>query len=402
MGYFGAPFYVLSFLGESNMLPLSSPTFSGLPTDPVKKVDVYTEVSPSLANSLVSKVSAFDTSLESIIGGATKMVAGIGVAMKDRGMSVNDAKSRVSQALGGSRSAISDIASILERAITGDLTGVDEGTGYVRGANTMIDSVKLVYDGVDRTFLSSDYKSVSSVMGFISDLAGNSLINVFDLGAQAALVKGIIMEISDWGIPELIDETFGAKWNEDTKSYKYTYDDQFRFSVTKRASEDLSPTTSLDVIERLMLHGGDAALIAENPGFPEKLLQGYVLPEGCVAGGLYPVMVPDPANPSGPQIPDPTGAQTVGNYVDQGQRLIRILNVLKPEWFYATRDVFTGTEWRKDTVWNLQYLTGASDDARTVLMTNPDLRAGILSAPFYRVDSGITMLKTMYPFFVAA
>lgn len=371
------------------MLPFSAPTFSGLPDSPVKEVDVYKDVDTGLANKLTSKISAFDVDLNSIIGGATKMVKGIGTAMQDRGMDLNTAKNRIRDALGGSRSAITDISETLERSITGDLTGADEGTGYVRGANSMIDSVKLVMDGAARTFLSGDYKSVSGVMGFISDLSGNQLINVFDLGAQAALVKGILTEVSAWGIPDLVDETFGAKWNEESKSYNYNYDDQFRFSVTKRASDSLSPSTSLEVIERLMLHGGSKALVAENPAYPDQLLAGYVIPEGCIAGGPYPV-VPT----------EPNGAQTQPNYYDEGRRLIAILNELKPAWFYVNRQVFTGTAWRTDVAWNLQYLTSASEGARTVMSTDADLRIALLASPFYRVEPGLQMLKNMYPYFV--
>lgn len=376
------------------------PTFSGLPDSVVKTVDVYSNVSTDLANKLVSKVSAFDTDLDSIIAGATKMVKGVGTALQDRGIDLNTAKNRIQDALKGSRSAITDISEMLERSIMSEITGTDEATGYVRGASTMIDSVKLIYDGVQRTFINGDYKNVSGVMGFLSDLTGNSLVKTFDLGAQAALVKGILSEVSDWGIPELIDDTLGATWNKNSNRYDYSYNDEFRFSVTKRASDSLSPTTSLEVIERLMLHGGTKALIADNPAFPDQLLAGYQLPEGCIPGGPYPVMIPDPLDPEGPLVPDPTGAQLKSNYFDQGKRLIKILNELKPSWFYVNREVFSGTEWRTDTAWNLVYLATTSDDAKSVLSTDPDLFTALLTAPHYRVESGVSMLKVMYPYFI--
>lgn len=385
------------------MLPLAAPTFSGLPDAVVEKVDVYSDVDPNLKNKLASKISAFDTDIDSVISGATKMVKGIGSSLKNNGIDLVTAKQRIQEALGGSRGSISDISEVLEREITGDLTGVDEGTGYVRRANTMIDSVKLAMGGFDRTFKSSDYKNVSGVLGFIRDLSSNQLINVFDLGAEAALIKGVLTEVSSWGIAELVDETFGAKWNSEKNSYDYSYDDEFRFSVTKRASENLSPSTNLSVIESLITHGGNTALIAENPNFPDQLLAGYVLPEGCVPGGPFPVMIPDPNNANGPAIPDPSGAQKVPNYYDQGRRLKRILNILKPSWFYVNRNVFTGNAgnpWRTDVVWNLQYLATASEPARLVLMEDTDLRVAMMTAPFYRMESGIAMLKNMYPYFV--
>jgi hypothetical protein len=394
----------MSFLFWVNpMLPLTLPTFTGLPTDKIAEVDVYTDANPELKNKLASKISAFDTDLGGIIGSATKMVKGIGNQLKASGIDLPAAQQRIKDALGGSRAAISDLAEGVERSIFGDLTGIDEGTGYVRGANTMIDSVKMVYDGATRTFKDGNFKNVSGIVDFIGDLSGNRLIGVFDLGAQAALVKGILGEVSDWGIPQLVDETFGAKWNAEKNTYDYNYDDEFRFSVTKRASDSISPSTSLAVIDRLMEHGGDAALVADNPLFPQTLLAGYVFPEGIHPGGPYPVMIPDPNNPTGPAIPDPSGAQTVPNYVDEARKLVSIMNRLMSGWFEVDRTVATGNPdapWRVDKVWTFQYINTASDAAKAVLSTDAKYRDALLAAPFYRVESGIGLLKNLYPYFV--
>lgn len=382
------------------MLPFTLPSFAGLPNSPVAPVDVYTDANPELKTKLTSKVSAFDTDLGGVLEGATKMIKGIGKELNNRGMDVPTAKNRVKDALGGSRSAISEIAEIFERGVMGDLTGVDEGTGYVRRANTMVDSVKLIVDGGERTFKDGNYKNVSGVLSFISDLTNSSLVKSFDLGAEAALVKGILGQVSAWGIPELIDDTFGAKWNAEKNTYDYNYDDTFRFSVTKRASDTLSPSTSLDVILRIMLHGGDKALIAENPMFPQQLLAGYVFPEGVHPGGPYPAMIP---GPNGTPIEDPSGAQTVPNYFDEGRKLADILTRLMPSWFEVNRTVATGVAsapWRTDTVWNFQYINTASEAARAVLMSNTKYRDAFLAAPFYRVESGIALLKINYPYLV--
>lgn len=375
------------------MLPLATPTFTGTPTDAVKKIDVHGDVGTELQSPLASKVSAFDTDLGGIISKSLNVVKGIGKTLSDNGMDLVTARDRIRDALGGSRAAISDISEMLERTIMGDMTGVDEGTGYVRRANTMIDSVKLVTDSYTRVFKQDGYKNVSGVLGFIRDLTGNQLINTFDLGAEAALVKGIITEVSRWGVPELIDETFGAKWNSDKDIWEYEYSDEFRFSVTKRASDGISPSTSLDVIIALITHGGDKALIADNPSFPTQLLAGYVLPEGCMQGGPFPV---DPLKP--------LDKQTKPNYVHQGHQLLYVLNKLKPDWFYVNRKVATGNPtapFRDEVNWNLEYLNTASEAAQAVLQTNPDIRDAMLAAPFYRQESGITLIKNMYPYFVS-
>jgi len=374
------------------MLNLANVSFTGVPNDTVKKIDVLGDVGDELQNSLVSKISAFDTNLDGIISSSLKSIKGIGDAFLNTGMDLPSARDRIKEALGGSRYAISEISEMLERGITGDMTGMDEGTGYVRGANTMIDSVKLVMDGVDRTFNQSGYKNVSGVMGFIRDLTGNQLIQTFDLGAEAALIRGVITEVSKWGVPELIDETFGAKWDSDNKRYNYDYSDEFRFSVTKRASDSISPSTNLAVIQTLITHGGDKALVAENPAFPTQLLNGYVIPDGCVQGGPFPV---DPADPYGPQ--------TVPNYRHQGYSLMKILDTLNPTWFKVERVYQTGDDtnpFARDTVWRLEFLQTASEGAKTVLSTDPEVRDALLAAPFYRIESGVNMLKSMYPYIV--
>lgn len=374
------------------MVSLAIPTFTGIPDDTIKKIDAYKDVDTSLQNSLVSKISAFDTNLDGIIHGSLSTLSGIGDKLAKGEIDPLWAQERIRSALGGSRSAISDIAQTLENEIFGDLTGTDAGTGYVRGANQMADSVKLVMDGVTRTFIQNDYKSVSGVVGFLRDLTGNQLIETFDLGAQAALVRGVLSTVTKWGVPELVDEAFGAKWNTEKDIWEYEYDDEFRFSVTKRASDNISPSTSLAVINTLMLHGGDKALVADNPDFPSQLIAGYVLPEGCVAGGPYPV---DPAKPY--------GDQTQSNYAYEGWLLKDILNRLKPDWFYTKRTYATGVAnapFATDTVWNLQSLPRASEAAKAVLSTDKDLQSALLAAPFYRVESGIAMMKLMYPYFV--
>lgn len=373
-------------------LPLATPSFAGIPDDAVKKIDVYSNLDDGVKNALASKISAFDTDLSGIISKSLKAVKGIGDELHKSGITLTEAKARIQQALGGSRSAISDISERVERGIMGALTGKDVGTGYVRGVSSMYDSVKVVVDSAVRTFSNSDYKSASGIVGFIRDLSGNQLIQTFDLGAQAALVKGVVSEISGWGIPELLDETYGATWNKTTNVWDYKYDDEFRFSVTKSASDSISPSTSLEVIDRLMTHGGEKALIAENPSFPSQLLSGYVIPDGCVQGGPFP-LVPN----------EPYGQQTKSNYAYEGYTLLKILNTLKPNWFYIQRTYATGKSanpFATETVWNLEYLSTASEGAQTVLRTNNDLRDAMLAAPFYRVESGLAMLKNMYPYIV--
>lgn len=366
------------------MLPLAPPSFVGLPDAPVKKVDPYGTVNPEIQTSLASKLTAFDIGYDAIIAKSFDMVKAIGSKMADGSVSLPEAKSRLKDALGGSRQGITYLAQGLEDLMLGDMTGKDPGTGYVRTANDMIDGVQLVINGKKNTFNQNGYSNVSAIVSFIGDLTNNPLINAFDLGAQAALIKGVLTQVTAWGVPDIIDETFGAKWNKDTNKYDYSYDADFRFSVVKRASEDLSPNMDLRTIKQLMVHGGPTALIAMNPSFPEQLLEQYLFPLGIVPA----------KDPQRPDLP---------TYVEELALLEEILTTLKPDWFQVQRMVFDANAtptFRPELDWNLRFISKASENARTLMMSKEKYIGPLLTAPFYDVYSGKQALTKMYPYIV--
>lgn len=369
------------------MVQYALPSFTGLPQDISKKVDAYTETASDLKNSLTSKITAFGVSSDSLIEKSLKAVKGIGSKLMNNGMDLNQARLRIQDALKGSRSAITGLATDLERSIMGEITGTDEGTGYVRKTTDMINSVKMLINSKEYYFGDGSISSVNNIIGFMGDLSNNSIFKVFDLGAEAALIKGIIEEVTAWGIPDLIDETLGAKWNGN--SYDYDYNDDFRFSVVKRASASISPSTDLATIERLMLHGGASALIADNPDFPNQLLRNYVFPEGTIPGGPYPTTIPDPNFPDGPAIPNPDVNAGKESYADQLGRLVYILNTLKPDWFETRRNGIP--------TWNLYFISGASEDAITLLQSNSRYLDAMLTAPFYRIEQPLELIRRYYP-----
>lgn len=366
------------------MLSLASPSFVGTPDAPVKKVDPYGKVNPEVQTSIASKVTAFDLNFDTILSKSVDMMKKIGGKMADGSVSIPEAKDRIKDALSGSRQGINYLAEGLEELMLGDMTGKDPGTGYVRTANDMIDGVQMVIAGKKSTFNSGGITNVRSIVDFVGDLSNNPLISVFDLGAEAALVKGILTQVTAWGIPEIVDETFGAKWNDTDKRYDYDYDAAFRFSVVKRTSADLSPNTDLKTIKQLMTHGGPAALIAANPSFPEQLLEQYNFPLG-----ISPTK--DDARPD------------LHTYSEELALLEEILAQLKADWFEIQRIVFdetTDPKYRPEKVWNLRFISKASEDARTLLMSEPKYVSPILTAGFYEVTSGQQMLKSMYPYIV--
>ncbi|ARV76880.1 hypothetical protein PHABIO_249 [Pseudomonas phage Phabio] len=371
------------FVGES-MLPLAPPSFIGDPSAPVKQIDPYGKINPEVQTNIASKLTAFDLSFDSILAKSVDMTKRIGATLADGSLSLPEAKRRLQDAMGGSRQGISALAEGLENLMLGDMTGKDPGTGYVRTANDMIDGVQLVINGKKSTFTKGDFPNVGAIVGFIGDLSNNPLINAFDLGAEAALVKGILTQVTQWGVPEIIDETFGAKWDDTNKRYNYDYDADFRFSVVKRTSEDLSPGTDLATIRQLMLHGGDTALIAANPSFPEQLLEQYNFPLGIVPSK-------DDKRPD------------LHTYGEELKLLEEILDILKPDWYQIKRMVFDpagNPAYKPELVWNLRFISKASIDAVKLISYDTKYIPALLTAPFYSVDSGKQLLTRMYPYIV--
>lgn len=366
------------------MLKLALPSFLGGPEAPVKTIDPYGPINVDIQTEIASKLTAFDLNFDTIINNSVDMVKKIGAKMSDGGITLSEAKSRIEDALGGSRQGIAYLAEGLEDLILGDMTGRDPGTGQVREANDMIDAVQLIVNGKNALFSGGDYPNISSLTSFISDLTNNPLINSFDLGAEAALAKGILTEVTKWGIPEIIDETLGASWNVDMSRYDYKYDEDFRFSVVKRTSADLTPDVDLVTIKQLMIHGGPSALIAANPNFPELLLEQYSFPLGIVPAA-------DPMRPD------------LHTYAKELALLEEILTSLRPDWFEQQRVVFNpeaDPKYSTDVVWNLRFISKASDNARRLMMSDTKYIAPLLTAPKYTVIAGKQMLKQMYPYIV--
>ena len=341
------------------MAALALPSFLGSPEDKTKVVDAYSEVSSKLRTSLSSKIDVFSSGLDGAFDKAVGITKGIGEKLRTNAIDLPSAIKRVQGALAGSRSDITKIASATEKLIMGELTGTDTSTNYVKSATDIARGVEIIVgDGrtVIDTLKNGGYNQVSSIVNFISDLTGSSLIKTYDLGAEAAILRGVIEEVSGWGIPTLIDSVM----KDQSDITKYT--------VIKRSAERISASSSLDVLLAYAnvngtsgLNIGANALNANTPDFATKVLSNFAFVEGV----------------------------TVADYPTQLAKLVELMNKLKPNWFWTVRG--------DQQVWNLGTLANASENAVTLFLSSPVYRDAILTAPFYQPARVEELVNTMYP-----
>lgn len=358
---------------------LALPSFMGGPEDKAKVVDAYTTVSPELRNNLTSKVSSFTSGLSGIFDKAVGITKGVGEKLRQGAVDLPTAKRRIENALKGSRSDIVSLSTTAEKLIMGELTGTDTNTNYVKTVTDVARGVQLITtDGkqVIQNFKDGNYGQLSAMVGFMSDLTGNPLLKVFDIGAEAAILRGVVEEVSAWGIPSLVDQIMVDR------------DDKTKYAVIKRSAESISYNSSLSVLESF------AGVMSSWP------------------------MITNPADPNGPLIPDPNftptniganaltaatpdfAAKYIANFVfDAGvtpdqypsvlARLVTLMDKLKPDWYYTRRN--------NKQVWNLGVLRGASENATTLFLSSPAYRDAMLTAPFYDVTAPQSLLQSQYP-----
>lgn len=342
------------------MAAIALPSFLGSPEDATKVVDAYGETSSALRTSLSEKITSFTSGLDGVFDKTVGIAKGIGEKLRTNAIDLPSAIKRVQGALKGSRNDITKIASSTEQLIMGELTGVDNSTHYVktvtdvaRGLEIMVGDGRQVID----TFKNGGYDQVSSMVGFISDLTGTPLLKTFDLGAEAAILRGVIEEVSAWGIPDLVDKVLVDQ------------PDRTKYAVIKRSAERISASSSLDVLLAYANVGnakgdqniGVNALNAATPNFANRVLSNFAFAEGI----------------------------TVGDYPSQLAKLVDLMNKLKPDWFWTTRGA--------TPVWNLGPLATASEDAVKLFLGSPVYRDAMLTAPFYTPQRIDELVDSMYP-----
>lgn len=359
------------------MAALAIPSFLGTPEDKTKVVDAYNEVSPELRNALSTKITSFSSGLGDVFTKTVDIAKGIGEKLRTNAIDLPSAIKRVEGALKGSRADITKIASSTEKMIMSELTGVDPNTSYVKTVTDVARGLELMTsDGrqIIDSFKNGGYNQVSSMVGFISDLTNNSNLKLFDMGAEAAVLRGVVEEVSAWGIPTLVDQVLKDQ------------PDSTKYSVIKRSAERISASSSLDVLlayaevqttsftckegtggegqpecVKVYQNIGANALNANTPDFATRVLSNFAFMDGI----------------------------TVADYPDQLAKLVRLMNMLKPDWFLTTRN--------NVAVWNLGTLATSSENAVTLFLSSDIYRNAILTAPFYSPMRVEELISTMYP-----
>jgi hypothetical protein len=342
------------------MVAIARPVFETGPKDNVTMVDAYNATSSEVRNELTSKLSSFGTSLSETFGAAGRAISNIGNRISNGELNVDDAAKRIKNALGGSRSDIAYLATGVQNSIFGELTGKVPGTDYVKGATDLYDQVQVVTGQADYVF-QGDRTQVSSVLGFISDLTGKSIFKSLDLGAEAALIGGLIGTVASWGVPALLDSLLEGK------------DDQFKYSVYSRNSESLV-TSNITMLEHYIDQGMAGALTSQTPDFGKNYLTTYSMPPGS----------------------------TPDDYPALHTQLVKVMTALDPTWISTPRGTTLSTQGQVTVgtpkmVTNLAVVARASQDAKTILTSDASTRTAVLAAQNFSTQDLVQIAKQMYP-----
>lgn len=342
------------------MVAIARPVFETGPKDNVTMVDAYNATSSEVRNELTSKLSSFGSALSDTFGAATRAISNIGTRISKGELNVDDAANRIKNALGGSRSDIAYLATGVQNSIFSELTGTVPGTDYVRGATDLYDQVQVVTGNADYVF-QGDRTQVSSVLGFISDITGKPIFKSLDLGAEAALIGGLIGTVSSWGIPALMDSLLEGK------------SDQFKYSVYSRNSASLT-SVNITMLEYYIDQGMASALTNQTPDFGKNYLTTYTIPAGS----------------------------TPDQYPTLHAQLVKVMNALEPTWLKTPRGTTLSTQGVQTVgtpklVTNLAVLARASQDAKTILLSNTETRVPVLAASNFPSQDLVQIAKNMYP-----
>jgi hypothetical protein len=342
------------------MVALTKSVFDAGPSDLIKEVDVYNVVDSATRNAITSKLTAFGDGLSTVYSKSTEYIGDIAKKFKQGQVDLAEAQRRIQGALKGSRADITSLATSIQNTIFSDLTGLDSGTDYVRQASSLYNAVQVVTS--KGTALIKDFKQgeISAAMRMMSDITGNSVFKALDIGAEAALVKGLLTEVSKWGVPTLVDEFLDK------------VDPDVRYSAVARSAASMASSSDIDTVEVMIKKVGANALTSQTPNFAVTLLSRYKFKEGTTAAD-YPVRL---------------------------AQLVQVMNQLQANWFTTHRTYISDTTHQpvQEDLANLAVLAYASDDAVTLLSSDEQYLPYVITASLYPIKASKALLKSMYPY----
>lgn len=363
------------------MVNIATPTFEGTGDDDVALLDAYGAPSTDVKNELQSKVQDFNDNItgninkalatgSSLVGKGNQLQAKLAIGM-DKARQALEYKQRIENALRGDRSAILGLSQSLQDSMGINLSGVDSVLGFVTRASEFVESLMFVKDGVRRE-IRGDASKLGTLMGLMNTVSGSKIGDTLDIGVYTSFVGEMINEMQSWPAPDFLDDLFKGK-QDNAGNWTYEIDDEVRFQIGANVSSQLGEANDLEWLDRLIEHVEPEALLAKNPEFPLQLLSNYVFPPSLIPG----------------EVGDVVDGER--NYATELAMLTQILDRLKYDWFETTRG--------NDTVWNLHFISHASEHATILLLSDARYRDAMLTAPFYKVESFRESVLNIYPLF---
>lgn len=236
-----------------------------------------------------------------------------------------------------------------------------ETSGYIKGLAGLPGGVdlgsalknnpkfKALYDGVDYLINDADYSSVDGMFKVLTNLTGNNAIaGVLNMQSTFALL-GVVTETA------LLFDT--PKLFEKINNYFKRDDERRQYIVENIAMAAYS--ANLAFFEYAMKHISRNNILSNHPTIMEDLLANF--------------RFIDEQTPS----------------VDLANRLIKVLNWLRPSW-----DVI---KFGERIISNLELFTNMSASATELLRLTDKYRDAILIAGSYRNESLVSLLQNAYP-----
>lgn len=236
-----------------------------------------------------------------------------------------------------------------------------ETTGFIKGLAGLPGGIdlgealkdnpkfKALYDGVEFLVKDADYSSVDGMFKVLSNLSGNSaLAGLLNMQSTFALL-GVITETA------LLFDT--PKLFEKINNYFKKDDERRQYIIENIAMAAYS--TNLAFFEYAMKHISRNNILSNHPTIMEDLLANFTFIDE--------------------QVPS----------VDLANRLIKVLNWLRPSW--------DKIKFGDRVISNLELFTNMSASATELLRLTDEYRDAILIAGSYRSESLVSMLQKAYP-----